>query len=225
MLQLMKRVTNIHNMKIKICGLRAHKNIEALTALSPDYMGFIFYPESKRFVGKLSIYTPGIIPDGIKKVGVFVDEKKERIEELIMTYNLNTIQLHGNESPELCDYFHRQGIEVIKAFGISGADDFNPCDAYNEKCSLFLFDTRTRNHGGSGRKFNWLILDSYQETTPFFLSGGIGQDDTELIKQIKHQYFAGIDINSCFESEPGIKDVEKIKEFFKNLKYENQIII
>ncbi|MBI9035022.1 MAG: phosphoribosylanthranilate isomerase [Bacteroidales bacterium] len=205
-------------MKIKICGLRSHRNVEAISELKPDYMGFIFHKNSPRYVDKMSIYTTGMIPAEIKKVGVFVNEQKERIEEYIMTYNLDVIQLHGNESPEFCNYFHKQGLEVIKAFGITIADDFLQCSAFHETCTLFLFDTKTKNHGGSGRKFNWQILDEYQGATAFMLSGGINKDAEEEIKHINHPQFIGVDINSRFESEPGRKDVEKVKEFISQLR-------
>jgi len=197
-------------MKIKVCGMRDKENISGLLALKPDYIGFIFYDKSKRFVADF----PQIeIPSSIKKVGVFVNETIEEIIEKANKHTLDFVQLHGNETPEYCSALSEKNIKIIKAFSVDENFDFSATKPFEKCVSLFLFDTKGKNYGGNGIKFNWELLQNYTGKTPFLLSGGISKNDAEEIKKIKHPAFLGIDINSGFELEPGLKNIKEIKEF------------
>jgi phosphoribosylanthranilate isomerase len=206
-------------MFIKVCGMRNSANIEEVKRLKPDMMGFIFYPKSKRYVGEN--FNPEIIQSlmpEVETVGVFVNEEFEDLESFVSKFNFDYLQLHGNESPEYCHHAMEHGIDVIKAFGLHPDFDWTSLEPYTDVCKYFLFDTSTKGYGGSGQKFDWNILNSYKLSHPFILSGGIGPDDVETIKSIKHPQFAGIDINSCFEIEPGFKDTKKLELFFDGMR-------
>jgi phosphoribosylanthranilate isomerase len=207
-------------MKIKICGLRDPENIAAVVALNPDYVGFICYERSPRFIGDSDTAISQNIPGSILKTGVFVDESQEKIEQLIADHGFNVIQLHGSESPELADSF-RDKVTVLKAFGLDNDFDFTRLDAYANKVDYFLFDTKTAIHGGSGKTFNWDILNKYTLNVPFFLSGGLSLDNLEQVAKIAHPQFYGVDLNSRFETAPGIKDIEKLKKAFGLIKQLN----
>ncbi|MEO6523664.1 MAG: phosphoribosylanthranilate isomerase [Mucilaginibacter sp.] len=204
-------------MKIKVCGLRNPGNIEAIAELKPDYMGFICYDKSPRYVSETLAQALRNVPDGVTKTAVFVNESKEKIGQHIANFGFNSIQLHGDESPDFCTYF-RDKVEVIKAFGIDDSFDFTKLDDYTNSVDLFLFDTKTVGYGGSGKAFNWDVINKYTLNKPFFLSGGISLDNLEQIKQIKHPAFYGVDLNSKFEIEPGLKDVQKLEQAFKILR-------
>jgi phosphoribosylanthranilate isomerase len=201
-------------MKIKVCGMRDPMNIEAVAALRPDYMGFIFYPKSPRYIGETE---KNLVPENVIKTGVFVNESAEKINELIDRYNFDAIQLHGNESPEFCELFMDK-LTVIKAFGIDKDFDFAQLEPYEVSIDYFLFDTKTDKHGGSGQSFDWSLLDQYQMDIPFFLSGGLSLENLEEVKAIKHPQFYGVDLNSKFEIEPGLKDIDKLKKAFELLR-------
>ncbi|HXA00800.1 MAG TPA: phosphoribosylanthranilate isomerase [Cytophagaceae bacterium] len=203
--------------KLKVCGMKYADNIKAVAALKPDYMGFIFYEESKRFVGYLDEEVIGNLPSSIKKVGVFVNEVIEDILELHDKYNFDFVQLHGDESPEFCLEM-KNFIPVIKAFSIEENIDFNMLKRYKKSCDYFLFDTQTASYGGSGKKFNWDLLKKYDNEIPIFLSGGISLEDAAQIKKLKEINIHAIDINSRFEKRPGLKDIILIKEFMNRLK-------
>lgn len=203
-------------MKIKVCGLRDPDNIKAVEALAPDYMGFICYDKSPRFIGAMDDDELVNIGTGITKVGVFVDEDADSISKLIYKYKFDAIQLHGNESPEFCDMFKHE-VQVIKAFGIDEHFDFAKLDAYKNNVNYFLFDTKTPVHGGSGQTFDWGILERYKLSVPFFLSGGLSPDNLEEVKNIKHPAFYGVDLNSKFEVSPALKDLDKLKQAFKKI--------
>ena len=175
-----------------------------------DYLGFIFYEQSKRFV----VSTPKVTQ--AKKVGVFVDASESEIRSILEVHALDAVQLHGNETAELCAFL-RKDIEVIKAFGIDKAFDFSKADIYSDQVDYLLFDTKTVQHGGSGRKFDWSLLSNYRGSTPFLLSGGINPESLESIKSFSHPKFAGIDLNSGFEIEPGNKNTQEIIDFIKEL--------
>ncbi|HEY9168574.1 MAG TPA: phosphoribosylanthranilate isomerase [Lutibacter sp.] len=197
-------------MKIKVCGMRDKENISSLLALKPDYIGFIFYAQSKRFVADI----PQIeIPSSVKKVGVFVDETIDKVVEKAMQYNLDFVQLHGNETPEFCAELSTKNIKIIKAFSVDENFDFSAIKSFEKHISLFLFDTKGKNYGGNGIKFDWDLVQNYKGKTPFLLSGGISKNDAIEIKQFKHSAFFGIDINSGFELEPGLKNINEIKKF------------
>lgn len=208
-------------MKIKVCGMRDQENIQSLLTLKPDYVGFIFYPKSKRFVANF----PKIeMPSEIKKVGVFVNENIEKVIEIAKKNKLGAIQLHGNESPEYCNelrhselFSESYPIEIFKAFSVDDAFDFSTTVPYQAVCDFLLFDTKGKDYGGNGVKFNWEVLQKYMGKTPFLLSGGISKCDAENIKTLKHKAFAGVDINSGFEIEPALKNINDIKEFKNNL--------
>jgi phosphoribosylanthranilate isomerase len=201
-------------LKLKVCGMKFPRNIEALVELKPDYIGFIFYPKSKRYMaGSLNPIFVKNIPETIKKVGVFVNDSFESIEFEVKRNNLNLVQLHGNESPELCNSLKTKGIKTIKAFQIYPGFDFNLCQPYKEFCDYFLFDTQTPLYGGSGHKFDWELLKNYDNEKTFFLSGGIDLEDADKLKNISNLNIHAIDINSKFEFSPGLKDIEKVKKF------------
>jgi phosphoribosylanthranilate isomerase len=206
-------------MLIKICGMRESANIQEVEKLRPDLMGFIFYLKSKRYVGE--DFNPEhmkLIRPEIQKVGVFVNEIAEKVIDIAHKFNLNFIQLHGDESPEYCGRLKDEGFKIIKAFGIYTGLDWNKLIPYAEVSNFFLFDTSTKEYGGSGKKFEWSLLSSYKIQHPYILSGGIDIEDVNTIKKIKASWFAGIDINSCFEVEPAKKDVEKIKIFIERIR-------
>jgi phosphoribosylanthranilate isomerase len=206
-------------LKIKVCGLTDPVNTEEMTRTSPDFMGFIFYPKSKRYVGNNpdnSLFQ--IIPSRILKTGVFVNEEPFKIIETTDLYRLDLVQLHGNESAECCKYLKNNGLTIIKAFEISNSFVFSSLKQYMEVCDYFLFDTKTGLQGGSGLKFDWGKINEYNLNKPFFLAGGIGPEDASMVKQIDHKNLFAVDINSCFEVYPGIKDVNKVKEFIDEIK-------
>jgi phosphoribosylanthranilate isomerase len=201
-------------LKIKICGMRNPDNIRETACLNPDMLGFIFYPGSPRYAGET--LKPDIlfnIDEKIKKVGVFVNAEHDKIIRVIKKYSLDIIQLHGDESPETCSRLNDTGTEIIKAFNINEFSDFELCEKYLKYTKYFLFDSSSTKYGGSGKKFDWDLLEKYNMSHPFFLSGGIGPDDTEEILKIKNPAFYGIDLNSGFEIYPGVKEIEKLKTF------------
>ena len=204
-------------MKLKVCGMKYQDNILDVAALHPDYLGFIFHePSPRNFENEIPK-----ISDSIKKVGVFVDESIEFINRRAEEYNLDCIQLHGHESPETCRILKSSGVEVIKVFSIKDEFDFSILVPYEAVCDYYLFDTKGKLPGGNGYTFNWNVLKDYRSTKPFFLSGGIGLDELEKIKEFKKsevsKYCYAIDVNSRFEIEPGLKNIEKIKKFKKLL--------
>lgn len=199
--------------------MRDPENISGVVAALPDYLGFIFYPKSSRFVG----YEPSLdmlaaVPDSIKKVGVFVDEMPVKVIETCLSLNLDVAQLHGHESPEYCRQIQNTGITVFKAFSVDEHFDFTILKGYSSVCDYFLFDTKGRLSGGTGQKFNWKLLNNYQLNVPFFLSGGIDPDDVEAVRNFQHPQLFGIDINSGFEVSPALKDLEKVKKFFSEIR-------
>ena len=204
-------------MKIKVCGLRDAENIKAVAALGPDYIGLIRYERSPRYVGNLDEAGLEALPEAILKTGVFVNESAESIQLLIEKYGLNAIQLHGNESADFAAAFKNK-VVVLKAFGVDENFDFKQLENYVGSVDFFLFDTKTAAHGGSGETFNWSILNNYKLDVPFFLSGGLSLDNLAEIKNIKHPQFYGVDLNSRFETSPGMKDIEKLKKAFALIK-------
>ena len=200
-------------MLLKVCGLKDPENIKEVVELKPNYMGFIFYSQSKRFVGEDFIMP--FIPSEIKKVGVFVNASATYIIDKIDQYKLDFIQLHGDEKPDFCEVFNHL-IPVIKAFGVDKSFEFKQLDDYKECCTYFLFDTKTAEYGGSGNKFDWTILESYDNSVPFFLSGGIGLEEIEKVQSSKFKVHA-LDVNSKFEIEPGLKDIKKLKQLADEL--------
>jgi len=204
-------------MIVKICGMGDMVRMHQLAAMPVNMLGFIFYSKSPRYVvGKIDPVEITKLPKHIERVGVFVNAEIDEIHDMCESYFLTAIQLHGSESPELCHELKAEGYTILKAFNIAKENDY---EAYAPYCDYFLFDTPSTQHGGTGQKFDWAMLENYKGNTPFLLSGGIGPDDAEALKQIVHPKFAGIDINSKFEVEPGIKDMSLIGKFMDEIKH------
>ncbi len=194
--------------------MRDASNIEELARLQLDYIGFIFYEKSKRYVGEdFDLNRLKTIPTATKKVGVFVNASLEYVQEKISNYQLDVVQLHGEESPDFCKELSKQKVQIIKVFPVGNHFDFSQLLPYGECVDFFLFDTKGKERGGNGITFNWEILEEYKMETPFFLSGGIGPESLEKIKQFDHQKCVALDVNSGFESAPGIKKIQAIKTF------------
>lgn len=202
------------NKIIKVCGMTEAENIRNVEQLGVNMIGFIFYPKSPRYLYEI----PEYLPVHTKRVGVFVNETKENILMYADRFSLNYIQLHGKESPEYCRSLYNNGLHIIKTFSISSPKDLAVTTAYQGLCDYYLFDTKSPQFGGSGSQFDWNILKFYNGITSFLLSGGINSYSVKALKEFHHHRFAGIDINSRFEIAPGIKDVERIRCFLKELK-------
>ncbi len=209
---------NRRRLTIKVCGMRYNDNISEVARLDIDLMGFIFAPGSPR-------YTPTVPTDApTERVGVFVNAAPQEIVQTILDFRLRYVQLHGDESPVMVAELKRQlaaaapDVKIIKAFGVAGADDLSRCKAYEGLADLFLFDTRCPTQGGSGRQFDWSVLQTYRGATPFLLSGGIGPGDAQRIRQFRHPMLVGIDVNSRFETAPGRKDAELLRDFIARLR-------
>ena len=224
--------------RLKVCGM--NKNTAAVADLQPDYLGFIFWEPSKRFFeGEMPE-----IPENIKKIGVFVDATIDYIIEKIVTFDLWGVQLHGNESAEYCEKLknsflsfraesrkkktirqQHDELKIIKVFSIKDDFDFSQLKPFENVCDYYLFDTKGKLPGGNGYAFDWKVLKKYPSTKPYFLSGGIGLEETEAIKEFMKQpeanYCQVIDVNSKFEDEPGLKNIEKLKKFKKVLSTES----
>ncbi len=209
----------IRKTKVKVCGMRDAENIRQIVELKPDFIGFIFYPESKRYVGEdFPVSIIENIPSSVKKVGVFVDELLEHVVRNYNIYGLDYVQLHGKEQAAYCQELMTVKIKVIKAFSIDEYFDPSIPDVYADACNYFLFDTKSPIHGGTGKKFDWNFLHRFSAEKPFFLSGGIGPDDVHLINEMNIPGLEAVDINSRFEQEPGLKNVIDIKSFMNQLK-------
>ena len=205
-------------LKLKICGMRETENCSEVASLRPDFMGFIFYSRSSRFVDDMPAKLTGTLRDsGIEPVAVFVNESTDKILEVVRDFGFSHIQLHGDESPEICLKLKSEGLKVIKVFSIAETRDLDSTINYAGTCDLFLFDTRTPDFGGSGKSFDWTLLNEYTGETSFLLSGGIGPEDAERISAFKHPRLAGIDVNSRFESKPGLKDITLLQSFIQQL--------
>jgi phosphoribosylanthranilate isomerase len=212
------------DLKLKICGMRDLQNIRQVSSLHPNYLGLIFYEASPRYVDEEEI---GELDLEIKRTGVFVNASKSLILNKVEKFGLTAIQLHGEESPEFCrdlkKHFSASGksLQLIKVFGIKDQFNFNTLIPYEQDVDFFLFDTKGKKKGGTGIRFNWEVLKMYPSTVPFFLSGGIGPEEANEIKKLyrhfqennKEDIFYGIDVNSKFESAPGLKDAAKLKIF------------
>jgi len=190
-------------------------NREAVEKLPVDWLGFIFYPQSKRFVGA---DPERFLFDSEKpKVAVFVDENAFEIMALAKNFDFQLVQLHGKENPQTCRMLKSQGLKIIKVFSVDKNFDFAQTQPFEGVASYFLFDTKTAQHGGSGKKFDWKLLDKYTGHTPFLLSGGIGPGNAGDILKISHPKFSGVDLNSGFEDAPGLKNIEKLKTFITKI--------
>ena len=203
-------------MIVKVCGMRDGDNIREVEQLSIDWMGFIFYPKSSRYVSEV----PAYLPTKCKRVGVFVDASTDEIIKKIHDFSLDAIQLHSNESPEQISHLLSltSHLSIIKAFNIATAEDLKSTASYTGLADYFLFDTKGQSVGGNGEKFDWSVLSNYEGDTPFLLSGGIGPDDAARVSSFHHPKCAGIDLNSKFESSPAFKDVTTLSRFLNEIK-------
>lgn len=205
-------------LQIKICGMKFPDNITEIALLQPDYLGFIFYGKSLR---NFENEIPDI-PKSINKVGVFVNASLEEILEKTTQFELDFVQLHGDESPEFCHLIQQNKIKVIKAFSIDNQFNFNELNNYNKCCDYFLFDTKGTNYGGNGFTFDWSVLENYKLDKPYFLSGGIGIENIEDVKSFFTKNYSenciAIDCNSKLEIAPGLKSTEKVKQLINAFK-------
>lgn len=203
-------------MKIKICGMKYPQNIQDISDFFPDYLGFIFYENSKRFVlgDNLTVFSDYFLKETIRaqKVGVFVNEPIKNVIHLATTFDMNLLQLHGDESPEYCEQLHYLGFPIIKAFGIHEQFDFAVLDEYADVSDYFLFDTKAKEYGGTGKHFDWNLLKQYKLPNPIFLSGGLELDDITTIHDlIKDIPIHALDFNSKLENDFGLKDIANSK--------------
>lgn len=207
-------------MKIKICGMKYPDNILEVGSLLPDYMGFIFWEKSAR-------YFDGAIPNlpqSTKKTGVFVNASQEEIKTKVTQYDLQAVQLHGQESADFCQGLKdslSESIEIIKVFSVDSAFDFDQLQAFETVCDYFLFDTKGKLPGGNGTTFDWKVLEKYPSQKPFFLSGGIGLNEIDLVKQILKTDLPiyAVDLNSKFEIEAGLKNKEELDRFKQKINF------
>lgn len=204
-------------MKIKICGMTSPRNLEQVCDLGPDYVGYIFYPTSKRYVGERPDPALFQIPGpGIRKVGVFVNESIPVVLGAFDSDHLQLVQLHGDETPDYCRRLVMEGVPVIKA--LDAEADKSRMAEYRELVHCYLFDTPGKGYGGTGKKFDWELLKNIPSDLPFLLGGGIGPGDAGAILDMDHGRMLGVDLNSRFELAPGIKDVTLLKEFMELIK-------
>lgn len=194
--------------------MREVENANRVAELGINMMGFIFFDRSARFVADFAPPTP----EGIKRVGVFVNASEDYILDAAKKHGLNYIQLHGAESIELCRELKSSGFGVIKAISVASPADIERAAIYDGEVDYLLFDTKCAEHGGSGRRFDWSVLDNYTGSTLFLLSGGIDETMALEIQQIAHPKFVGVDLNSRFEDAPALKNVNKLKTFIGQLK-------
>jgi phosphoribosylanthranilate isomerase len=209
---------NLKRMIIKVCGMRDGDNIRALEKVDIDWMGFIFYPGSPRCVPDEDKYLQTIQTCSKVKVGVFVNEEQGEIARKVEKYRLDYVQLHGDEAPEFCRQLHEAGCAVIKAFSIASETDLRSIAAYEAFVEYFLFDTKGTGYGGTGKRFDWSVLEAYRGNIPFLLSGGIGIEHVHDLQEFTHHLMAGIDLNSRFELLPAIKDTAAIERFVCQLR-------
>ena len=202
-----------YRMIVKVCGIRDGDNIRALEKLNIDWMGFIFYPGSPRYVPDMNEYIDVIQSCSKSRVGVFVNEESAEIVRKVAKYGLHYIQLHGDESPGFCQRLREEGCTVIKAFSVSFGDDLLQTVEYEPFVDFFLFDTKSSQYGGTGKRFDWSVLEAYRGDTPFLLSGGIGVEHVNELLAFAHPLLAGIDLNSRFELLPAVKDIGLIEWF------------
>lgn len=204
---------------IKVCGMRDADNIRQISLLKPDYMGFIFWEHTPRSAVGMPASNISLLPSATHSVGVFVNETVESILSTCTVYRIDTVQLHGSETPDMCRQLRSHGLHVWKAFGIDDGFDFSSLRDYEQTVEMLVLDTKTPKCGGSGRRFDWSVLDHYDLDIPYLLSGGISPDSAnEVLAAFSKPHLAGIDLNSRFESAPGIKDSEKLTNFANSLK-------
>ena len=214
------KLVNQRNLKVKVCGMRDVANVQQIKQLPIHFMGFIFYEPSLRFVELNGVpdFNFGLLSQwGIKRVGVFVNADLEYVIAKYAQYQLDYVQLHGEESIFYCKHLHDLGIRIIKAFAVDDDFDFNATRGYELFCDYLLFDTKGLLPGGNGVPFNWEVLKKYKGETPFLLGGGVGEGLEEKIVALDHPQYAGIDLNSKFEIKPGLKNDQQIQTFLDKI--------
>ena len=207
-------------MKVKVCGNTSVEQMQQLQQFGVAYAGIIFYEGSKRFIGHPSARQQEAVRNlAIKKVGVFVNAEYDTIVNAIGEYDLYAVQLHGDETDEFCLELMDKA-KVIKVFRVGGAQEIDELVApFLSVCHYFLFDTDSNQYGGSGKQFDWSVLERAKIDKPFFLSGGIGPDDVDKLLAFRHPDLIGVDINSRFEVQPGEKDMKKVEAFMKTINH------
>ena len=222
----MSTTTTSSTLKIKVCGMKILENIQEVSMRSPDYLGFIFYKKSPRDVSTLTDLAKKVnalaLPKHVKKTGVFVNASIEEIHSKMKLWSFDALQLHGSEPPEFCKKLkdNYPNIEIFKVFGIKDQFDFSTLEVYEDFIDYFLFDTKGPEKGGNGFVFDWSVLSDYSSKKPFILSGGIGINELEKIKQLLKTNLPvyAIDLNSKFEINPGLKNTQQLDTFFDRLK-------
>ncbi len=204
--------------KLKVCGMRDADNLAALVELKPEFIGFIFYDKSPRFVGDMDEAVARAVPKSIKKVGVFVNATPEYVLRMTKKYELQFAQLHGQETPDFCRQLKMRGVNIIKAFAIDESFNFTSLNNFKPHTDFFLFDTKGAQPGGNGEVFDWNLLRRYDNDKPFFLSGGLSLQNIDLVSELEGMKVYGLDINSKFETAPAQKDIEKIAELIAILR-------
>ncbi len=204
-------------MIIKVCGMREAQNIHDIEQLAIDWMGFIFYKKSPRYCNDALTY----MPRQVERVGVFVNHSLSEILKLILKYKLDIVQLHGQETPALCKQLQQLGIRVIKAMPIATKEDLVLATAYEDVIDYMLFDTKSELGGGSGKQFDWSILNDYSLKIPFLISGGIGPQSLDSLRDFTHPQLIGYDLNSKFEISPGMKSLDLLAPFINELRRTN----
>ena len=205
-----------HSISFKVCGMRDLNNIQTVAALQPNFMGFIFYKNSPRYVGE-DFQLPPNFPSTIKRVGVFVNENIEVIKSLIKKHKLDYVQLHGEESVTDCSELRNSGVGVIKLFSIDKDFDFETTISYESVVNYFLFDTKGKFYGGNAVAFDWNLLSRYNQKIPFFLSGGLTESNILMIKKFSGYNLVALDVNSGVEDSPGYKNVQKVDSIYRLL--------
>lgn len=207
-------------MMVKVCGLRDRANIDQLRTAAPDFIGLIFYRGSPRFVRADPNFRKYIRElKWTQKVGVFVDALPVQVLQAASAYALDFVQLHGQEPPEVCKRIAAE-LPVIKALTVGASLDTELLSTYRQYCTYWLLDTAGPGHGGTGRQFDWALLNDSRLDHPFFLSGGIGPEDADRIRSLKHPGLAGIDINSRFEDQPAVKNISRTQKFIHELRHQ-----
>jgi phosphoribosylanthranilate isomerase len=210
------------DMIIKVCGMRNPENIRQVAALTPMLMGFIFWEGSKRSAIGLEQKVVAELPEYIRPVAVFVNPTVDQVIATSEKYGIKIVQLHGDETPQMCRELRRRGLTVFKAIGVDSRADLEQAAVYDGNVDLLILDCKSQHRGGTGQKFDWKILDRYPLATPYLLSGGIGPDDVGTIVGSLRKGMAGIDINSRFESAPGVKDLRLLTRFILTLRQYNE---
>lgn len=204
-------------MMIKVCGMRDADNIREVDALGVTFIGHIFYPKSPRFVSQM----PEYLPEKALRAGVFVNAAPEEVLAYVQDYHLDAIQLHGDETLAYTNTLHKllepitaqRDIFMVKAIPVKSRSEVLKASLWDGSVDGILFETPGNLYGGHGVSFDWSLLQSYRGQTPFFISGGIGPASLDSLLQFRHPAWLGIDLNSRFETAPGVKDVEALRKF------------